>query len=145
MKMLSRSTVYGLRALIYLASRKEADSFTSIGEIADHLGVSFHFLTKTFQVLTREGMLQSYRGPNGGIMLAHPASEITLGEIVRLLEGADFFDKCLLGLPGCGTEAPCPVHDYWKVAKQDMKAKFDSTTLAELGKKVSRKRLRLQT
>lgn len=143
MKVLSKATVYGLRALVYMASERERTGYVSIGEIAEKLNISFHFLTKTFQTLTQHGILESYRGPNGGVALAKPADQLFLTDIVHVLEGADFFDKCLLGLPGCGVEAPCPVHDFWKVAKEAMKNEFDNTSLAELGEKVTDDRFRL--
>lgn len=143
MRVLSKGTVYGLRALVYMASERERKGYLSIGEIAEKLNISFHFLTKTFQTLTQHGILESYRGPNGGVALMRPASEIFLTDIVHVLEGPDFFDKCLLGLPGCGTFAPCPVHDFWKLAKEAMKNEFDNTSLAELGEKVTDERFRL--
>ncbi|MBI5914615.1 MAG: Rrf2 family transcriptional regulator [Bacteroidetes bacterium] len=143
MKVLSKATVYCLRALMYLASQKDRTGFVSIGEISERLDISFHFLTKTFQTLTQHGILESYRGPNGGIALNKPAEDIFLIDIVKILEGEDFFDKCLLGLPGCGEFAPCPVHDFWKVAKKAMKHEFEITSLAEMGAKVSDERLRL--
>ena len=143
MKILSKASVYGLRALMYLASEKDRTGYLSIGEISEKLNISFHFLTKTFQILTQHGILESYRGPNGGIALKKPADEIFLTDIVKIIEGEDFFDKCLLGLPGCGVEAPCPVHDFWKDAKGAVKLEFDITSLAELGAKVSDERMRL--
>ena len=143
MKVLSKASVYGLRALMYLASEKDRTGYMSIGEISEKLDISFHFLTKTFQKLTQHDILESYRGPNGGIALKKPADEIFLTDIIHILEGKDFFDKCLLGLPGCGNWAPCPVHDFWKDAKKAMKSEFDITSLAELGEKVSDERMRL--
>ncbi len=143
LKVLSKATIYGLRALVYLASEKDRAGYLSIGEISEKLNISFHFLTKTFQILTLNGILESYRGPNGGIALKKPADQIFLSDIVKILEGADFFDKCLLGLPGCGEATPCPVHDFWKDAKKAVKHEFDITSLAELGEKVSDERLRL--
>ncbi|MCF8244126.1 MAG: Rrf2 family transcriptional regulator [Saprospiraceae bacterium] len=143
MKVLSKGTVYGLRALVYLATQKDRTGYVSIGEISEKLDISFHFLTKTFQMLTQKGILESYRGPSGGIALNKPAEQIFLFDIVKILEGDDFFDKCLLGLPGCGDFEPCPVHDFWKVAKAALKNEFEITSLAELGAKVTDERLRL--
>lgn len=143
MKILSNATVYGLRALIYLASKQEKEGYTSIGEISEKLDISFHFLTKTFQKLTQSGILHSYRGPSGGIRLNRKADSISVTDIVLVLEGQDYFGSCLLGLPGCGTEKPCPVHAVWEVSKKSLKEEFDNTSLAELGDKVTRDRLRL--
>lgn len=144
MRVLSKASVYGLRALVYLASDRQRSGYVSIREISDALNISFHFLTKTFQTLTQHGILESYRGPTGGVMLVKPADEIFLSDIVLILEGKDFFDKCLLGLPGCGVEKPCPVHDFWSRAKVRLKQSFDTISLAELGQNVKDKKLRLE-
>lgn len=144
MEILSKASGYGLRALVYLAAEKDRTGYLSIGEISENLNISFHFLTKIFQKLTQHDILESYRGPNGGIALKKPAEEIFLTDIVKILEGEDFFDKCLLGLPGCGVATPCPIHDFWKVAKAALKDKFDATSLADLGTKVSEMGLRLE-
>ncbi len=144
MKVLSKGSVYALRALIYVVAHKGDSSFVNIGELSSSLDISFHFLTKIFQQLTQAGILESYRGPNGGIKLARPATDIKVIEIVDVLEGPEFFNTCLLGLPGCGEFEPCPVHDFWKVAKEALRKEFEVTTLAELGAKVSEDRLRIK-
>jgi Rrf2 family protein len=143
MKVLSKGTVYGLRALIYVAAHAEPGRYVSIREITDELGISFHFLTKTFQSLTQQNILASYRGPNGGVTLTKAPEEIFLIDIVRVLEGPDFFSKCLLGLPGCGVFAPCPVHDFWSSVRSAMEGEFHNTSLADLGRKINEDRLRL--
>jgi Rrf2 family protein len=111
--------------------------------MSEELNISFHFLTKILQSLTQQGLLESYRGPNGGITLKRPPNEIFLIDVVKILDGEDFFDTCLLGLPGCGEAEPCPVHDFWKVTKAALKNEFASTSLTELGTKISENRLRL--
>ncbi|GIV30765.1 MAG: hypothetical protein KatS3mg029_0116 [Saprospiraceae bacterium] len=136
--------MYALRALAYLVSHGGEQDYVSIGQISTELDISFHFLTKIFQQLTQAGMLESSRGPSGGIRLAKPPKDIRLADIVLVLEGPDFFDTCLLGLPGCGAFAPCPVHDFWKDTKEALRKEFSVTTLAELGAKVSEERLRIK-
>ncbi len=143
MRALSKSTIYCLRALIYVASKNEQDKFVSIGEISEELDISFHFLTKTFQILTKNGLLASHRGPQGGVILRKPMKDIFLIDIVHILEGEDFFDKCLLGLPGCGQHEPCPVHAFWKDVKGSLKKEFEETSLAHLAKSVHSKKMRI--
>jgi Rrf2 family iron-sulfur cluster assembly transcriptional regulator len=143
MRALSKATIYGLRALIYVASKNNRNEYVSIGEISDELGISFHFLTKTFQVLNQNGILVSLRGPKGGILLARPIDQIYLIELVHILEGDDFFDKCLLGLPGCGEEAPCPVHNFWKNVKGSLQTEFNKTSLAMLIRGVNSGKMRI--
>lgn len=143
MRALSKATIYGLRALIYVASKNKKDQYVTIGEISDELNISFHFLTKTFQTLTLNGILESHRGPHGGVLLKRPMEEIFLIDIIHVLEGSDFFDKCLLGLPGCGEKEPCPVHNFWKNVKGSLKMEFEKTSLAHLKKGIGSGKMRI--
>ena len=143
MRVLSKATIYGLRALIYVASKQNTSGLVTIREISDELEISFHFLTKTFQVLTQNGILASYRGPSGGIELLKSADQIFLLELVRILEGDDFFTKCLLGLPDCGATKPCPVHNFWKNVKGDLEFEFANTSLGHLAEQLSIGNMRL--
>lgn len=144
MKALSQVGKYGLRALLYLVAYPPENQYLSIRQISDELGLSFHFVTKIFRELTEKGILISYRGPSGGIALARPAEEITLIEVIKVLEGEDFFDKCLLGLPHCGAAKPCPVHDFWKDVKTKLQKNFSETSLALLGEKIRTQEFRLE-
>jgi len=143
MKVLSKATVYGIRALVYIAVAKNGHGYVNIGDLSRELDISFHFLTKILQTLNKHGILESYRGPNGGVVFLRPPEEIYVIDLVNILEGEDFFNTCLLGLPGCGHFAPCPVHDFWKVMKDELREEFETTSIAELGTSVSQKRLRL--
>ena len=73
--LLSKSCVYGLRATLYLAT-KDRNEFTPIKRLSDKLEISFHFLTKILQQLTADGMLESFKGPNGGVRLTKPGDKI---------------------------------------------------------------------
>ena len=143
MKVLSKSSEYGLRALLYMVGKGDGQEYVSIREMSEQLDISFHFLTKILQSLTQANMLASYRGPSGGVTFNIPPDKILLGDVVRVLEGDDFFDKCLLGLPGCGERHPCPMHDFWKNIKGQLKQEFESTTLAGLGQSTRQNRFRL--
>lgn len=143
MKIFSNSTLYALRALIYVFSKNNDEEYTSVSEMSEKLDISFHFLTKSLQKLTQENILVSLRGPAGGIALNKPAKKVKLIDLVYILEGEDFFDSCMLGLPGCGKEKPCPVHDFWAVYKKNLKKELSKVTLADMGNKTIRDRLRL--
>ena len=141
--LLSKSCEYGIRASLYLAARQE-DGYVSIGEISKELGISFHFLTKVFQKLTQAGLMTSYRGPNGGIALARPAQNIRLLDIYLAIDGPALFTECVLGLPGCGNQKPCPMHDQWAEQRARLEAMFTDTTLAAMGKDITTLDLRLK-
>ena len=141
--LLSKSCVYAIRAILFIATNAEKNKFLSIRDMAEELNISFHFLTKILQQLTQEGILASYRGPNGGIALARPAREITLLDIVFVIDGKELFEECVLGLPGCGELKPCPLHDAWVVDKQKIRDTFAGMNLEELAQNTRELGLRL--
>ncbi len=129
--MLTKTCDYGIRAAVYIANRSDVE-FVSIREIAEQLDISFHFLTKILQKLTQKGMMKSSKGRSGGVMLARPAHTITLLEIILAIEETDCLKKCLLGLENCSDDNPCPIHDQWKVIRENIQSIFETTTLAQL-------------
>lgn len=134
--MLSSSTVYAIRASIYIAAHKE-DEYIAISEIAKQLDISFHFLTKILQKLTQDKLMRSYRGPNGGVSFTRPLDKIYLSDIVNSVETNSIFEDCILGIPKCGVGKPCPLHDEWGAVRSRLKNKFENTNLADLAKRVS--------
>src|SRR5690554_5278043 len=112
--LLSRSCEYGLRASLYLASLNH-HRHVFIRQIAEALDISGMFLTKIFQQLTAAGIMESLRGPTGGVTFAKPIDDITLRDLIDAIDGPELFEECVLGLPGCGHAKPCPFHKQWTV------------------------------
>ncbi len=142
--MLSSACEYGLRAALYLASL-DAGGYVPIRRLSEDLGISFPFLTKIFQQLTQAGLLTSYRGPNGGVAFTRPPGQITLKEIVVAIDGPDLFEACVLGLPGCGEQKPCPLHAAWATERARLDALFAGTTLADMADRIDQLDVRLTT
>lgn len=140
--LLSSACVYGLRATLYLASESE-DSYISITRISEELEISRHFLTKILQELTEAGLMESMKGPKGGVRLKFPGDEIQLLEIVAAIDGMDFLTECALGLPGCGTAKPCPLHDQWADTRDEIRKMLEETSLQELVEKGKEGNLRI--
>lgn len=140
--LLSKSCVYGIRAALFLASNQNGD-YISIREMSDKLDISFHFLTKILQQLTSTGLMESHKGPNGGIRLTRPGSGISLFEIVAAIDGIELFTECALGLPGCGTRKPCPLHDKWSGRRDSIREMLETTNLIELAQKGKQQNLRI--
>ena len=140
--LLSKSCVYGLRASLYLASRDEGE-FIPIKKMSDKLEISFHFLTKILQQLTADGLLESFKGPKGGVKLTRPGSKIALIDIVLAIDGPKLLTECALGLPGCGLKNPCPLHDKWADTRDSIRDMLQNTTLKDLAEKGKLENLRL--
>ena len=140
--LLSKACVYGLRASLYLASQQDSE-YISIGEMSDKLHISFHFLTKVLQELTAAGLMESQKGPQGGIRLTKAGKKVNLYEIVVAIDGEDIFSECALGLPGCGTSKPCPLHDQWGQTRDNFKGMLVETDIVELSRKGKELKLRI--
>lgn len=126
--LLSHRCTYGLRLALFLAERG-AGTHVAIHEVAEALGMPSAFLSKTAQSLVQAGLLVSRRGPGGGVALARKPEAILLSEIVLAIDGPGAFTECVLGLPGCGHLAPCPLHGEWASTRERIRRVFEETTL----------------
>jgi Rrf2 family protein len=130
--MLSNTSKYAIRAMIYLAIGNE-DSKTGIRKIADELGIPGPFLAKILQTLAKHKLLLSAKGPNGGFTLAKDPHKISLYEIVTVMDGSDMFDKCLISLRTCNEEnVPCPIHKKYEGIRNEFKELFQNQNLGDL-------------
>ncbi|MDZ7771163.1 MAG: Rrf2 family transcriptional regulator [Balneolaceae bacterium] len=140
--LLSQACVYGMRAAIYLASRDDG-GYVSIGTISEKLEISAYFLTKILQDLTKSGLLESLKGPRGGVRLKMSAGEIRLIDVVEAVDGLGLVTDCILGLPGCGDRKPCPVHEEWAEVRSELRVMLEENTLAGLAGKGKSLNLRI--
>ncbi|MBD3615024.1 MAG: Rrf2 family transcriptional regulator [Gracilimonas sp.] len=140
--LLSKSCVYGLRASLYLASKRDGE-FYSLKDISEELDISFHFLTKILQQLTADGLMESYKGPNGGVRLSQKGKKSTLYDMVIAIDGPGLFTQCALGLPGCGSQEPCPLHESWIGTRESIEKMLRRTSLIEIAKEGKEKHFRL--
>ena len=142
--LLSRACEYGLRAALYLAATADS-AYVPIRTVSDALGIPYPFLAKIVQTLGQHGVLASSRGPNGGIALARPAAQIPLREIVVAIDGEGVFTECVLGLPGCGEQKPCPLHERWGPTRAQLDQMFDDVTLEDLAARIRSTEFRIAT
>ena len=140
--LLSKSCVYGLRATLFLASNQDG-AYTSIRKLSDKLDISFHFLTKILQQLTAVNLLESMKGPKGGVRLSRESQDISLLDIVTAIDGEELFQECVIGLPGCGKEKPCPLHNMWAHTRDDIQAMLEENTLLDMAEKGKEGNLRI--
>lgn len=129
--MISKSCGYALQVAAFLSLERER-RFVPVRRISATLGISHAFLAKVVQVMTQAGLLDSYRGPTGGVSLARPAEEISVKEIIVALDGPALFEKCVLGLPGCGVEQPCPLHDQWSQVRGCLSSRLEASSVESI-------------
>lgn len=129
--MFSRSAEYAIRAMIYL-SLQPSGKLSGAREISESENIPMAFLWKILQSMGRSKLVRSFRGVGGGYELARPADQITIHDIVTASDGEAVSDRCILGLPDCGEENPCPMHESWKELRGKIDEMLRSTTLTTL-------------
>ena len=131
--MLSNTCTYAVRSLIYLGKFSADGTKIGIKKISADLKIPTPFLGKILQNLVKQKILFSTKGPNGGFSLGKKTSEVSLYDIVRIVDGEDFFKNCLIGLQPCSThvetEKPCPVHSQFGPIRAQLLQFYQETTI----------------
>lgn len=122
---LSTKGKYGVQAMFELAMHG-SNSPLSLKAIAERQGLSEHYLEQLASPLRKAGLVHSVRGAQGGYQLARPANQITVGEVLRVLEGPIEFAELDEAKPDC------PVQSVWTKVTDAMCDVLDKTTLADL-------------
>ena len=129
---LNRGVEYGIEGLAYLA-QAGSDRSTLLREVSRATSIPETFLSKIFQRLVRSGLVRSRRGFHGGFLLARPASQITLREVVEALQGPITTPA---GEAGSETDfsgrARQAVRQAVERAQSRVRAVFEEVTLADL-------------
>lgn len=134
--MLSNTCKYAVRALIYLGKYSVEGSKIGIKKISSDLAIPTPFLGKILQNLVKQKILYSTKGPNGGFGLGKKIDEISLYDIVRIVDGDDFFRNCLIGMQPCSTheinQKPCPVHGRFGPIRAQLLLFYQETSIADI-------------
>jgi Rrf2 family transcriptional regulator, iron-sulfur cluster assembly transcription factor len=130
MKLSTRSR-YGTRLMLELAGHYQQGPM-HLSTIALQQGISVKYLEQIIIPLKKAAYIKSVRGPKGGHTLAKPPSEITIGEIVALLEEGASLAECSYNPKVCARSPTCSTRSLWQVAAQAMFDKLNSITLADV-------------
>jgi Rrf2 family protein len=130
---LSQRCQYAVRALWELA-RHAGDRPVPIAEIAEAQAIPPRFLELILSRLKQPGWVRSYRGIHGGYALAVPPEALTLGQVIRFMEGPLTPVRCVAGQSAqrCPLEGQCVFLDVWQRAEQAVADVYDSTTFIDL-------------
>ncbi len=147
---LSKRGEYGLRAMITLAEpaqKSDSPAMLQIREISEREQISPKFLEQILLTLKNAGLLHSKMGVGGGYYLARPASEITLGQIFRVLDGPVAPIKCVSQMAyescGCPDEETCGLRFVMGNVRNAIADILDNTSLADVTKQQDTARKKL--
>jgi Rrf2 family transcriptional regulator, cysteine metabolism repressor len=137
--MFSTKAEYGVRVMVELARRSGGDPIP-LAEIAANDGLPLAYLEHLVARLRKAGLVDSRRGSRGGYLLARPAAQITMAEVVEALEGSIAPIECISqsadGTIVCARESKldhvCPTKLLWTRVRSSIVTTLRETTLADL-------------
>jgi Rrf2 family protein len=131
---LSTKSRYGTRLMVDMAEHYNQGPI-QLGDIAKRQNISVKYLEQIIIPLKKANYIDSIRGPKGGHLLTRPPEEITVAEIVALLEESASLTDCSENAGVCERADFCPTRLVWKEASDAMFDKLQSITLADLANK----------
>ena len=131
MAIYSKSTQYAVNMLVHIVQMGE-EKLSTVRDVSNATGITEPTVAKTLQVLVREGILGSKKGPGGGFFLTESSNVVTLGRILVAIEGKKPFSECIAGMGACSEENVCPLHAKWEIVRQELTEFLDLTTLRDM-------------
>jgi len=138
MKLTTRS-LYGTRLLLDIA-KYYGKGPIKLGEIARRQDISVKYLELIIRILKKGKYIESFRGSKGGHVLSKPPDQITVGEIIALLEGSSFLTPCSNSPKFCSRSDKCLTRNLWIEASRVLFDFLNKITFADLlsGKRIPR-------
>lgn len=130
MKLSTRGR-YGLRAICYIAENQDK-GFIPVSEISENLNLSENYLEQLVRMLKKDGLIRSSRGPKGGYKINNDLNNITIGQILRSLEGDMTTSECVSGKVNC--DEKCDAYNLFTKLDFLINQAIDSITLENIVK-----------
>ena len=127
---LTNKADYAIRAVLDIA--RHHPELRTNAEMTEAMDLPSKFLSQILATLVRQELLESSAGPAGGYSLARPSAEISLLEIIEVIEGPITADECALGGGTCDWKTLCPLHETWSHAKGEFTKRLATLTFEDL-------------
>ncbi len=126
---LSPAAEFAVRGAVVLAKR-HGQGPINLDTICKERDLPKQYLAKLFASLARAGLLTPVRGKHGGYLLARDPAEITILEIIEIIEGPIMLNYCQHVPPKCD-DFDCAIRDVWRELQSTVRSKLDSVTLQD--------------
>jgi len=138
MLKINRQTDYAVRVILALAKYGEGARLSS-AEIQQEMLIPPALMSRIVATLAREGLVNTFPGRDGGLMLPRPASQINLKDIVEAFEGPILLSECLQvkGEDDCPFQSNCPVRSKWGRVQVAMMREMASITFEDLAQEAA--------
>ncbi len=129
--MWSKTCRYGMMICGSLAEMQDC-GFISVRRLGEILGIAPCVLAKVVQRLTRAGILESQRGPQGGVRLQPKAEDLPIRNLVRALDDLSWLDVCPFHPRAQPDLQTCSLHGSWDLVRASVQTFVDTTTIGDL-------------
>jgi Rrf2 family iron-sulfur cluster assembly transcriptional regulator len=137
--MFSKACEYGIRAAICVAEHSLLGKKVSLKGVATAIESPEAYTSKILQQLVRFGIINSDKGPTGGFSMDEKELEnVKLSTIVLAIDGNGIYTKCGLGLKSCSDKKPCPVHNQFKLIRDNLRNMLETSTIKSLAVKTEK-------
>ena len=130
---------YGLRALLDLATHGNDGTPVYLSDIAKREGISEKYLEHIFGALHKAGLVKAFRGRKGGYLLTRLPDEMTLNEIIAVLEGPCSLVDCVTDVTSCPKTDSCVTREVWSLLGSKIEEVLTGFTLAALAERQTQK------
>jgi Rrf2 family protein len=134
--MLSKSTAYAIRALVFVQLQNWEQKRPGVGEIAKEIEAPEAYTAKILQILTKNRLMESMKGRGGGFFFNDNHSNLSLYDVILVVEGDASFHKCGFGLKQCNNDNPCPLHEKYKLVRDGFFEIAKTETIKSLSDKI---------
>jgi len=135
---INRQTDYAVRVVLALAKRGEGTRLSS-ANIQKEMLIPKSFMARIVAHLANEGLVNTFPGRDGGLMLPRPASQINLKEVVEAFEGPILLSECMQvkGEDDCPFQSNCPVRSKWGRVQAAMMREMASISFEDLAQEAA--------
>ncbi len=131
---ITKKADYAVRILAFLAN-SPSESYISSTEVSKKTLVPRKFLARIVLELIHAGWVESNRGSKGGIRLSKKAPEVTLSDVVELVDGPIALNDCCVPNSKCAFTKVCKIHPVWVSAQAEMKKVLDNCRIVKEARK----------
>ncbi|MFV9551582.1 RrF2 family transcriptional regulator [Algibacter sp. PT7-4] len=136
--MLSNSSKYAIKAVLYLALHANENHKIMVKDIAKPVNVPQAYIAKLLQELAKENYISSTRGPKGGFYLTPKNKNQPVINILKIIDGEKRLTSCMLSLKACNKNKPCPLHATLSSSREKIIKVLSQKTINELALDVER-------
>ncbi len=130
--MLSNSSKYAIKAVLFLALHSSKDKKILAKDISKPINVPQAYIAKLLQPLVKENIVSSIKGPKGGFYLDEVNLNKSVMSIIMVIDGEDKWNACMLSLEKCNEEKPCPMHAILSASRNKILNNLKDKTIKDV-------------